>query len=63
MSSRTPNHVPPAGPRNKPLPTDGGPDGVVHGTPGDDLIDADYIDPQGDQVDNPDQDWPGRGPL
>lgn len=64
MSSRTPNHVPHTPPAsNKPFPTDGGPDGIVHGTPGDDLIDADYIDAQGDQVDNADQDWPGRGPF
>ena len=41
----------------------GEPDGVVHGTEGDDLIDGDYLDVQGDQVDNPDQDWPDRGPL
>lgn len=43
--------------------SEGGPDGIIRGTDGDDLIDADYIDAQGDQVDNPDQDWPGRGPL
>ncbi len=42
---------------------EGGPDGIVHGTDEGDLIDADYIDAQGDQVDNADQVWPDRGPL
>lgn len=55
----------PAGTTPVPPPgdPDDGPDGIVRGTDEGDLIDADYIDAQGDQVDNPDQDWPGRGPL
>lgn len=42
----------------------GGPerDGIVYGTPGDDLIDLDYVDPDGDRIDNEDAIIPGDGP-
>ncbi|HHX91474.1 MAG TPA: hypothetical protein GX700_17250, partial [Paracoccus sp.] len=46
----------PAGP-------DGHPDGFVHGTDGGDLIDGEYVDAQGDRVDDPTQVWPDRGPF
>ena len=46
-----------------PADPDGHPDGVVHGTDGGDLIDADYVDAQGDRVDDPTQVWPDRGPF
>ncbi|MFN4101001.1 MAG: Hint domain-containing protein [Pararhodobacter sp.] len=47
----------------QPASASGVPDGIVHGTGEGDLIDADFIDRDGDQVDNPGQTWPGRGPL
>ena len=41
---------------------DTGPDGIVDGTDGDDVIDYDYVDPQGDQIDNNDEILAGEGP-
>ncbi|TNF12981.1 MAG: type I secretion protein [Rhodobacteraceae bacterium] len=42
---------------------DCGPDGIVIGTPGDDLIDAAYTgDPDGDRIDNQDALLPGQAP-
>lgn len=44
-------------------PTFGGPDGIVRGTAGDDLIDNTYVDPtDGDRVDALDAIIPGDGP-
>ena len=38
-------------------------DGVVDGTPGDDLIDLNYTgDPEGDRIDNQDAILPGHNP-
>lgn len=37
-------------------------DGIVNGTPGDDLIDLDYVDSDGDRIDNDDAIIPGDGP-
>lgn len=40
-----------------------GPDGIVSGTPGDDVIDLPYTgDPDGDRIDNDDAILPGEGP-
>ena len=45
---------------NNPVP---GPDGIVDGTSGDDLIDLAYTgDPNGDRIDNSDAILPGEGP-
>ena len=42
---------------------DGALDGIVQGTPGDDLIDLGYTgDPHGDRIDNLDEILPGEGP-
>jgi hypothetical protein len=39
------------------------PDGVVNGTNGNDLIDANYVDPQGDRIDDATQVFGTRGPF
>jgi hypothetical protein len=39
------------------------PDGVINGTDADEVIDASFVDADGDQIDNPDQVFDGRGPF
>ncbi|MCB5410066.1 Hint domain-containing protein [Pseudogemmobacter faecipullorum] len=43
-------------------PIPGGRDGIVYGTPGDDLIDHSYIDSDGDRIDSDDALIPGDAP-